>query len=331
MVSAPQRRDGAKYLFKKNIPLRRGCALCGLPRSSFYYRVHPRQYPELSEEITQVSKQYPRYGYRRVFVMLRRRGVSVSLYLVRRLRKDSDLALPLKRPHRRRLGLGIPAQRAESPDHVWTYDFIFGSFDSGQSLKILSVLDEFTRECLALVPCTSMRAKDVQNILQALFRERGAPACLRSDNGPEFIQQALKEWLDWQSIGTIYIDPGSPWQNPYVESFHGKFRDECLSQERFINLWDTRIVVERWRQHYNQERPHSSLNYLTPKEFSERWKLGTLPPDPQDFSLLGYLNGGTSNSLKAKAGLAAPPLSPAPDAALGSVPTGALSSGQAGE
>jgi transposase InsO family protein len=164
-------------------------------------------------------------------------------------------------------------QEATHPNHVWTYDFVFDTTSDGRTLKFLTLVDEFTRECLAIKVERRLAAKAVIEILEQVFAERGMPEYLRSDNGPEFIAKAIQGWLKQRQVKTHYIEPGSPWQNAYGESFNGKFRDECLNMEVFYSLAETTTIVEMWRRSYNQERPHSSLGYQTPAEFAAGWKL----------------------------------------------------------
>ena len=167
--------------------------------------------------------------------------------------------------------------RAERPDHVWTYDFLKDHCANGQALRILTLVDEFTRECLAIEVGASLGARRVIAVLERAFAEQGQPEWLRSDNGPEFIAQVLKRWLAERGPKPRYIDPGCPWQNPYGESFNGRLWDECLNRELFANRREAAVVLEAWRREYNAERPHSSLGYRTPREFRDAWMRGGLP------------------------------------------------------
>jgi hypothetical protein len=160
---------------------------------------------------------------------------------------------------------------ATRPNEVWTYDFIHDACFGGRKLKMLTVVDEFTRECLAIEVATSLRSERVIAVLRRLFEERGGPEYIRSDNGPEFIAELIRRWLKERSLETIYITPGHPWENAHEESFNGRFRDECLNMEVFSNVAEARVVIEQWRRHYNEERPHSSLGYRAPAEFLEAW------------------------------------------------------------
>jgi putative transposase len=164
-------------------------------------------------------------------------------------------------------------EEATHPSHVWTYDFVFDTTSDSRTLKFLTLVDEFTRECLAIKVERRLPARAVTEVLERVLAERGTPEYLRSDNGPEFIAKAIQRWLTQRQVKTYYVEPGSPWQNAYGESFNGKFRDECLNMEVFYSLPEAEIVVETWRQNYNNERPHSSLSYQTPAEFAAAWRL----------------------------------------------------------
>jgi putative transposase len=164
-------------------------------------------------------------------------------------------------------------QEANHPNHVWTYDFVFDTTSDSRTLKLLTLVDEFTRECLAIKVERRLPATAVIEILEQVFTERGVPEYLRSDNGSEFIAQAIQTWLKQRQVKAHYIEPGSPWQNAYGESFNGKFRDECLNMEVFYSVAETAAIVEMWRHSYTYERPHSSLGYQTPAEFAAGWQL----------------------------------------------------------
>jgi putative transposase len=216
-----------------------------------------------------LSAQYPRFGYRRVHVLLERRGHAMSPDRAHRLWCQAGLQVPRRRP-RRKIATGRPRPLPPTGlGHVWTYDFVFDACANGQQLKCLTVLDEYSRECLAIDVAGGIRSGRVIEVLTQLISVHGAPRYIRSDNGPEFVARAILRWLSQANIETAYIDPGKPWQNAAGESFNGKFRDECLSLEWFRNRIDAKIVIEGWRRHYNETRPHSSLGYLTPAEFKQ--------------------------------------------------------------
>jgi putative transposase len=257
---------------ERGISQRRACTLLQLDRASARYRGHPhKEDAALLERLHQIAQKWPRFGYRRAWALLRRDGQKVNHKRVYRLWKQEGLWVK-RRLRKRRKGTGqsVPC-KAEYPNHVWTYDFVEDRTLSGTRLKMLTVTDEFTRESLSIEVGTALTWMQVIEVLSGLFTRYGAPQFLRSDNGPEFIANALKAWLASQGTGTLYIEPGSPWQNGFAESFHGKFRDECLNAEVFVSVAEARVRVEAWRRLYNEERPHSSLGYKTPSEFKQDW------------------------------------------------------------
>lgn len=261
--------------------MRRACRLVGLSRSTFAWKavVSPDE-ESLRERIKGLAKDHRRYGYRRITALLRREGEQINIKRVHRIWKTEGLSLPQRRPRRRQYGpKGETALRAGHPNHVWSYDILEDRTESGNRLRILAVLDEFTKESLAVWVGRSISAQTVVENLKWLFFSRGIPEHIRSDNGPEFVARAVQSWLAESECKTIYIEPGSPWENPYIESFNGKLRDECLNREIFRNTLEAQIVTECWREEYNRYRPHSSLGYLTPEEFAKRCRKEKTP-DP---------------------------------------------------
>jgi transposase InsO family protein len=230
--------------------------------------VKPEEYA-LRERIKELADKHKRYGYRRIADRLRKEGWPVNVKRVHRLWKDEGLRVKRKPRRRRALGpsAGV-AHKAERPNDVWCYDFIEDRTERGGKLRMLTVLDEFTRQSHAIRVGRSLGSRQVIDILEWLFLLHGAPRHLRSDNGPEFIAKALRAWLEGRGATTLYIEPGCPWQNPYIESFHDKLRDECLNMHLFTDVRNAQDVVEAWRKEYNEQRPHSSLNYMTPAEFA---------------------------------------------------------------
>jgi putative transposase len=220
--------------------------------------------------MTALSTQYPRYGYRRIAIFLARDGHPMSFGRAHRLWRLARLQVPRRRP-RKRIAAGRPRPNAATgANQVWSYDFVFDWCANGQKLKCLTVTDEWTKEGLAIEVDGRIRSAGVIAVLARLVSERGVPLHLRSDNGPEFVSRALLKWITDQGIATALIDPGKPWQNGTGESFNGKFRDECLSLEWFRSRAEAKVVIETWRRHYNEVRPHSSLGYLTPAAFAAR-------------------------------------------------------------
>lgn len=227
----------------------------------------------LIKRIKELAYQYLRYGYRRIWALLVREGWIVNIKRIHRLWKLLNLQVPKRKKRQRRAGKGVKEApyRALAPAHVWTVDFVYDTLSHGRKIRLLSVVDEFTRECLAVHADYSLKAKDVQTVLETLFKDRGSPCYLRSDNGSEFIEKSLNKWLREAGTDSIFIDPGSPWQNGKCESFNGKLRDECLNAHWFRTLKEARVLINMWKQEYNTFRPHRALRYQTPTEFAARW------------------------------------------------------------
>ena len=222
---------------------------------------------ELRRRIVELACQYGRYGYRLITGLLRNEGFTVNHKRVERIWRTESLKVPQKQPKRRRLWLNDGScirLRAERKDHVWSYDFVFDRTADGRAIKMLTVIDEYTRESLAIKVGRKLRSRDVLECLGELFVSRGIPDHIRSDNGAEFTAYAVRRWLKRLGVRTLYIEPGSPWENGYIESFNGKLRYGLLSTEIFDTLFEAKVLTERWRQEYNQIRPHSSLGYRPP-------------------------------------------------------------------
>jgi putative transposase len=247
---------------------RQACELIELPRSILHYHsVRIERDTPVVTAMRRLAATYPRYGYRRIRIFLQREGHSMGTERAHRLWRSAGLQLPRRRP-RRRVATSRPRPLpAAGPNQVWAYDFVHDACANGHKLKCLTVIDEFTCECLAIDVGGGIRSRRVIEVLARLISERGAPLFLRSDNGSEFVSHAILSWLAEEGIETALIDPGKPWQNANNESFNGKFRDECLSMEWFRSREEARVLIEIWRRHYNDVRPHSSLGYRTPSEF----------------------------------------------------------------
>jgi putative transposase len=278
MVGAPVRRRQVAYLHQRGLSLRQACALMSVARSTLRYRSRliERDAPVVAV-MRELAAQYPRYGYRRIQVFLARRGHVMSADRTHRLWRLHGLQVPRKRPRRRVSSTRPRPLPATGANHVWAYDFVFDACANGQQLKCLTVIDEFTRECLAIDVAGSIRSGRVIEVLSKLVSVHGAPKYLRSDNGPEFVSRAVLRWLSQTQIDTACIDPGKPWQNGSNESFNGKLRDECLGMQWFKNRIDAKILIEEFRRQFNEVRPHSSLGQLTPAEFKQ--KLSTKTPE----------------------------------------------------
>jgi transposase InsO family protein len=262
------------YLISKKYFQRRACRLLGQARSTQRYAPRPEKERDrhLRKRIVELAGEHPRYGYRRLTQLLRRERWKVNRKRVRRICREEGLKITVRARKRRRVGQsanGCTRLRAERKNHVWSYDFVFDQLESGRQLKILPIVDNFTRKCLAMEVAHNITAKRVIEILEQLIAKYGPPAFLRSDNGPEFIARAVREWLKARGIATAFIEPGSPWENAYSESFNSRLRDELLDRELFTTLLEARTIIEQHRREYNEERPHSSLGYKTPSEFTK--------------------------------------------------------------
>ena len=233
----------------------------------------------LTASIVRLAGQYGRYGYRRITALLRAEGWMVNHKRVERIWRREGLKVPMKQPKRGRLWLNDGScirLRPHWPNHVWAYDFVMARTHDGKAFRMLTIIDEYTKECLAIDVARHLRSDDVLHRLAELFVVRGPPGHIRSDNGSEFTAKAVREWLARIGVRTLFIEPGSPWENGYNESFNGKLRDELLNGEIFYTLKEAEVLIERWRRHYNQIRPHSSLGYKPPAP--ETWSPGRADP-----------------------------------------------------
>jgi putative transposase len=251
-----------------NVSERRTCRALGIPRSTQRYRRKiPDDEPRLVADILRLALDYGRYGYRRITALLRWDGWLVNHKRVERIWRQEGLKVPKRQPKRRRLWLNDGScvrLRPTHPNHVWSYDFVHGRTSDGRPLRFLVIIDEFTRECLSIDVSRRLDSEDVLCRLAELFIMRGTPEHIRSDNGPEFAAKAVIEWLARLEVKTLFIEPGSPWENGYCESFNSKFRDEFLNGELLDTLLEARVLTARWRRLYNVARPHSSLGYRPP-------------------------------------------------------------------
>jgi transposase InsO family protein len=264
------------------VPERRACRVIGQARTT--QRRSPKvkdDEPRLVARIIELACQYGRYGYRRITALLRWEGWRVNRKRVARIWRREGLKVPARQPKRARLWLNDGScirLRPERKDHVWSYDFVHDRTHDGRALKILTVIDEYTRECLAIRVNRTLRSEQVLEVLGELFVQRGVPAYIRSDNGPEFTCIAVRDWLSRVGVQTLFIEPGSPWENGYNESFNGKLRDELLNGEIFYTLHEARVLIEWYRQEYNHIRPHSALGYRPPApEATLPWGAGSAP------------------------------------------------------
>lgn len=273
-MSAEQRRQTVRHLQQNfGVSQRRACRVLGQPRSTQRQQTKtPEEERQLVTRMLELVTQHPRYGYRRIWALLRREGWRVNRKRIWRLWRREGLKVPRKQRKKRRLGSSVNScvrRPAEHKNHVWAWDFLHDRTSDGRSLKWLTVVDEYTRECLVLEVRRRIPAKAVREVLAAVVQERGAPGHLRSDNGPEFIARVIRSWVSASGMETLYIEPGAPWENGYAESFNSKVRDELLNAEEFGSELEAQVLAKAWKQEYNHVRPHSSLGYRTPAEFGE--------------------------------------------------------------
>ncbi len=269
LLSPQRRRKAVDYVRARlSVSERRACRVLRQPRSTqrYCFKAADEEEP-LTIRIVELAAKYGRYGYRRITALLRDEGWRVNHKRVERIWRREGLKVPAKHPKRGRLWFNdgsCTRLRPAYKDHVWSYDFVADRTKNGRPLKMLTLIDEYTRECLAIKVARSIRSQDVLECIAELFLQRGTPGHIRSDNGPEFTAKAVREWLSRVDVKSLFIEPGSPWEHGYVESFNGKFRDELLNGEIFFTLTEAKVLVERWRHEYNTKRPHSSLGYRPP-------------------------------------------------------------------
>ena len=272
-MTADQRRQAVRFLQERlGVSERRACRVLGQQRSTQRQRPKRAQEEEarLVARMVGLVRKHPRYGYRRIWALLRREGWRVNRKRVHRLWRQQGLKVPRKQRKKRRLGSSANScvrRPAEHKDHVWAGDCVHDRTSDGRPLKWFTLVDEYTRECLALEVERGMTAKAVGAVLAGVVRERGAPAHIRSDNGPEFIAKAIRAWVAGAGLETLYIEPGAPWENGYAESFNSKVRDELLNAEEFGSVLEAQVLAKEWRRDYNHVRPHSALGYRTPAEY----------------------------------------------------------------
>jgi putative transposase len=260
---------------------RRACTVVGIHRSTM--RLRPpsitTQEAELRAWLRRFSIERPRWGWRRAATMARRAGWQINNKRIRRLWRAEGLQVRQRRRKKRLTGIGVAAGAMSPirPNAIWAMDFQFDTTADGRILKMLNVIDEFTREALAIGVDRTIDADGVVEVLDRLTLQRGTPAYLRFDNGPEFVAHAVRDWCRFHSAGSLFIDPGSPWQNAWIESFNGRFRDELLNSWRFDSLREARVIIENWRADYNACRPHSAHGQLSPTEFALQWTITHRP------------------------------------------------------
>jgi len=269
LISPAKRRRAVEAVVKKlKISERRACRVLEQARSTQRKKKTGKpDEAQLTEDIIKLAKDYGRYGYRRITALLKQQGWQVNHKRVERLWRREGLKVPQKQPKRRRLWFNDGSCIRLKPlykNHVWSYDFVFDRTSDRKVIKMLNVLDEYSRECLSIYVDRKLTSIEVLHKLSELFIIHGVPDYIRSDNGSEFIAKELRKWLKRVGVKTAYIEPGSPWENGYIESFNGKLRDELLNGEIFDTILEARVLTEMWRNHYNKIRPHSSLNFSPP-------------------------------------------------------------------
>ena len=235
-----------------------------------YKPILPDKDKPVIDDLLVLNVKHPRYGYRRITIKLREKGWLINFKRVYRLWCQEGLKIRKKQHKKLYVGCSENACNRKKPEHynhIWSYDFLSERLENGRLMKLLVVIDEFTRECLAIDVNSKIKGPDVVEVLRYLFAVRGAPEFIRSDNGPEFVSQVVQKWLENSGVDTLYVAPGSPWENGYVESFNSKLRDELLNRELFLHIDELRYVADRWRMDYNHYRPHSSLGYMAPAAF----------------------------------------------------------------
>lgn len=316
MVSPEHKRRAVAVVLEAGLcTLRRACRYLGLGRSSYFYRPKERDPEEvlLVKRIREISISEPTYGYRFVTAELVKEGWRVNRKKVQRIRRAEGLvAVQPKRKAQRRGNTTVSGKvEAKRPNDVWTWDFIHDRTEDGRTVKIFSLIDEYSRYCLTLKVENTINAKAVREALQQACAAYGCPQHIRSDNGPEFIAETIREWITEEKIQTLFIEPGCPWQNPFVESFHSRFRNDCLNRELFLNLLDAQVVIGDWRVKYNHRRPHSGIGYRSPVEVFQASlpsvdpatgnaaaEKGALPPNPRDLSLCGIPAGSVLKTVE---------------------------------
>lgn len=278
---SPERRRVFVQLAMREFGIseRRACRAVDQPRATQRRKSTKREVERrLVDDMLRIVRRYPRYGYRRVHDRLRRQGWSVNHKRVFRLWRREGLRVPQKRRKRRSTGssaFGVGALEARQPNQVWAMDFVHDRDSFGKSLRWIMLIDEFTRECLHLEVHRRLNHQDVKRILLQTAARRGAPEFIRSDNGPEFVAGEIRKTLDLLGSTAAYVEPGAPWQNGYAESFNARFRDELLAVTLFHDLREAQALSSTWEEHYNHDRPHSALRYLTPREFAAQFSEGS--------------------------------------------------------
>ena len=269
---------------------RRTCKLLEMDRSSYRYEPQPDRNATLRQELIALARQKPRYGYRRLGVLLGRGGYRVNHKRLYRIYCGEHLAV-LRLKRKRLARRAVPVATLSRANQEWAMDFVMDGLATGRAVRLLTMVDNYTRECLAIEVDSCLSSRRVTRVLEWVIEQRGAPEAIRCDNGPEFTSRHFLSWCEQRRIGLVHIQPGRPMQNGHVESFNGRLRDECLNANWFATLADARTKIEAWRQDYNEQRPHSSLDYQTPREFA------TAESRREQGFLDGWVGQGDSNAI----------------------------------
>ena len=285
-MSLAERRRCVTYLRNEyTISERRACQAMQMNRSSYRYVGSEEAIDEIHQTVVRLSDQYRYWGYRKIYDLMKGKGIAVSRERVRLIRRREGLQVVRKRRKRKLLGTTTQwVNRARFPNHVWSYDFVFDRTEDARQLKCLTVVDEFTRQGFEITVGRSLTASDVIRVLEGLFRQHGRPVCIRSDNGPELVSSTVQKWLREKHVDTHYIDPGNPWQNAYCESFNSIFRTTCLDRWLFGSMTEARVVINQWLEEYNTIRPHGSLGGMNPQQFLQRWTEGNTNQQPESLT-----------------------------------------------
>lgn len=260
-------KSSAEYMLKQyKVSEYRVCGLIGLYRSTYRYKTKRKSDKNLKKQINKIAHKYSRYGYRRIYAVIKNKGLKINHKKIYRLYKEMNLCHRIKKKKRINRHLG-PLVTPVNINEIWGIDFMSDKLENGRRIRTLNIIDIFSRECLKIVTSFSMPAQEVVKTLEMLKITRGLPKAIMLDNGPEYIATVTKEWALKECVKLNYIPPGKPTKNAFTESFNGKFRDECLNQNAFNNIREAQIIIEQWRQYYNKKRPHSSLGYKTPEEY----------------------------------------------------------------
>lgn len=271
MVTPQAKKEAAQVMIEiHHLSQRRSCRLVGLERNTCRYQSKPEDTKALEAKIQAIAFERRRFGYRRIHMMLKRSGMTINHKKVWRIYRELGLKVKKRSGRKRALSVRVKREKAMKPNERWSLDFVSDALMNGRKIRLLTIIDEFTRESLRITVDSSLGGERVTRELDAVIAERGLPERIQSDNGTEFTSKAVIEWFENKGIKWEYIEPGKPYQNGCIESFNGKLRDECLNEHWFLNITETREIVEKWRRDYNESRPHSALKGRTPSQLASQ-------------------------------------------------------------